>query len=318
MAPSVPFERGALDAPSPDRGRAALRAALPDGDGSDVADDMAVALEDGHAPPNGFGELTDDAIAGNYRLWQRRRGHRYSIDDVLTAWQAALCWESAGDPSATTAGMLAADLGTGIGSVLTMLAYRLPAARFFAVEAQEISHGLCVANLARNGLARRVELCLGDLRDDAVLRQAGEGKYALVTGTPPYARPNTATPSSDAQRAYARVEMRGGIEAYLASAARLLAPEGQAVLCADARFPERALGGARAAGLTAVCRRDIVPRAGKKGALFTVWTFRWGDHPLETAPPFVARDADGSRTDAAHDVRRFFGLPVNLAEAASP
>ena len=32
--------------------------------------------------------LTDDAITADFRIWQRRRGHRYSLDDVATAWVA--------------------------------------------------------------------------------------------------------------------------------------------------------------------------------------------------------------------------------------
>jgi len=34
--------------------------------------------------------LTDDALTGAYRVWQRKRGHRYSIDDVLTAHEACV------------------------------------------------------------------------------------------------------------------------------------------------------------------------------------------------------------------------------------
>ena len=39
-----------------------------------------------------------------------------------------------------------------------------------------------------------------------------------MTGTPPYKKLGTATPSPDPQRAHARIELRGGIEDYLATA----------------------------------------------------------------------------------------------------
>ena len=35
-------------------------------------------------PDVDFGELTDDAIAGDWRITQRRRGHRYSLDALVT------------------------------------------------------------------------------------------------------------------------------------------------------------------------------------------------------------------------------------------
>ena len=34
-------------------------------------------------------ELTSDAITASFRLIQRRRGHRFSVDDLATAWEAA-------------------------------------------------------------------------------------------------------------------------------------------------------------------------------------------------------------------------------------
>jgi tRNA1(Val) A37 N6-methylase TrmN6 len=134
--------------------------------------------------------------------------------------------------------------------------------------------------------------------------------------------PGTATPSPDAQRAHARVELRGGVEAYAQAVARVLAPGGVAVLCADARTPERAITGAAQAGLVCVAAREVVPRAGKKGALLTVFVLRHkAEAPTSTVawtPPLVARDADGARTPAAHALRRFFDLPVDEAEAPSP
>ena len=260
-------------------------------------------------------ELTDDALAGDFRVYQRRRGHRYSLDDVATAWEAARLRPGA---------RRVCDLGCGIGSVLLMLAYKLPRARVVGIEAQEVSHELARRNVDRNGVGGRVTLLHGDLRDEAVLARALEhGPFDLVTGTPPYMAPEQGSLPPDSQRAHARMELRGGVEDYLRSAARLVAPGGRVVVCASTRGPERAPRGASAAGLVVLRARDVVPRAGHKGALFTVWSCaRREDLPAtadtERAEPLVARDEHGGRTAAAHDLRRFFGLPVNEAEAPSP
>lgn len=254
-----------------------------------------------------LGELTDDALTGPFRVWQRRRGHRYSLDDVATAWEAARARPEA---------RRYADLGCGIASVLLMVTYKLPAdARVVGVEAQAQSLHLARRNVERNGLSDRVTLLHGDLRETRL-----EGGFELVTGTPPYLPPDQATPSTDAQRAYARLELRGGVEDYLRAAAPLLAPGGRFVVCCDARRPERALEGGRAVGLAAVRQRDVVPRAGHKGPLFTVWTFARADESpsLSVEPPLIARDEHGARTEAAHALRRFFDLSVNEAEPASP
>ncbi|MGE0784589.1 MAG: tRNA1(Val) (adenine(37)-N6)-methyltransferase [Sandaracinaceae bacterium] len=252
-------------------------------------------------------ELTDDAIAGPYRILQRRRGHRYSLDDVATAATAVRA-----RPDARSY----LDLGTGIGSVLLMVAYKLAAdARLAAVEAQDVSMELLRQNLSRNGLTDRVHVVHGDLRDTSLALGA---PFELVTGTPPYLPPDRGTPSPDSQRTHARLEMRGGVEAYLEAAARHLAPGGRFVVCADARAKERALIGGEAAGLHARSRMDVHPRASHKGALFTVWTFAHEQGPLTIEPPLIARDSGGGRTEAAHALRELFGLPSNRAEPPSP
>jgi tRNA1Val (adenine37-N6)-methyltransferase len=248
-------------------------------------------------------ELTDDAIAGSWRIYQRRRGHRYSIDDVATAEAAVRA-----KPDAERY----LDLGCGIGSVLLMVAYKLRRAQITGIEAQRISFELAQRNVARNGV--EAELRHGDLR------ALEGGAFDLITGTPPYQKPGTASPSTDEQRTYARIEMRGGVEDYLRAASRVLSLSGRAVVCCDARTPERAIEGGRAVGLAWIRRRDVVPRAAHKGALFTVWTFAREDDasaPIEDAPLY-ARDANGARTEDAHALRRFFDLAINTAEAASP
>ena len=245
--------------------------------------------------------ITDDALTGGYRVYQRERGHRYSLDDVATAYEAIRA-----KPEARRC----CDLGCGLDSVLLMVAYKLPLARFDAVEAQEVSFELVRRNVERNGQGERIRLFHGDLRDEAVLSRL-DAPFDLVTGTPPYMPPGTSTPAPDSQKAHARVELRGGVEDYLASMGRLLGENGRAVVCCDARAPERALRGGEAAGLVPVRMREFVPRDGQK-ALFTVFVFaRRDEHslPMERAEPFVARTSEGKRSEAYLDLRTFFDLP---------
>ncbi len=250
--------------------------------------------------PEELGELTDDAIAGTFRITQRRRGHRYSLDDVLTAWEAA---------NAAPMARRCLDLGSGVGSVLLMLAYKLPGATFTAIEAQRNSYRLLQQNVQRNGLERRVQLIHGDLRSEPALFACAPCE--LVTGTPPYVPPGRATPAPDAPKAYARQELRGGVEAYLLAIGRTLAPEGVAVVCADARTPQRVFAGAAAARLAVIRQRDVVPRAGTKGALFSLFTLARAERVragYERAPAWVARDENGARTPSYLAVRSFFGI----------
>jgi tRNA1Val (adenine37-N6)-methyltransferase len=256
-------------------------------------------------PPE-LGELTCDAIAGDLRITQRRAGHRYSIDDVVTAWIAA---------EARPLARRCLDLGSGIGSVALMLSYRMPEAELVCIEAQRNSFRLLTHNLTQNGLIPRARAVHGDLRREVT---AALGGFDLITGTPPYVPPGKATPSHDAQRAYARQELRGGIEDYIAAAAHVLAQDGALVVCGDARFPERVEQGGLRAGLFIVERCDVFPRAARP-ALFSVFTLERsaaGSSPTPRA--FTARNQDGTRTEAYLRLREYFGIPRPSGEAPSP
>ncbi len=263
-------------------------------------------------------DLTDDALTAGIRVYQRKHGHRYSLDDVVTAWHALRQ-----RPQARTC----LDLGCGLGSVLLMLADKLPGAHLRGVEAQTISHALLQRNIARNGLGGRVRAELADLRDGALLDRlraepevAQTGGFELVTGTPPYKPVGSATPSPDSQRAHARVELRGGVEEYLLAAGRVLAPTGLCVVCAEAGAEARVQDGAARAGLQLVSRLDVIPMAGRKGRLFAVHTlaFPVSAGTFAVLPALCARDAQGARTPEAYELRRFFGLDIAAHEPPSP
>jgi tRNA1Val (adenine37-N6)-methyltransferase len=242
-------------------------------------------------------------LTGSWRIFQRQKGHRYSLDDLATAWFAA-------EVARGRAIRRAADIGCGIGSVLMMVAWRLPEANMLGIEAQELSMGLARRSLRYNGLVGRVEVRHGDLRDPAM---SPEGAiFDLVTGTPPYIPVGDGVMSEKEQCAPCRFELRGGIEDYCVAAARLLAPGGRFVICQGANQRARSLAAASAASLAVLRACDVVPREGR-GALFTLFEMCLvGEHdgsPLIEAPPLVVRDADGARTPAYLQIREDMGMP---------
>jgi len=242
-------------------------------------------------------------LAGDWRILQLVRGHRWSLDDLATAWFAA-------ERCAGRAPRRFADLGCGIGTVVLLTAWRFPAAHGVGVEAQPVSAALARRSLAWNGADARCEVRDGDLRQSDVVPEGAV--FDLVTGTPPYLPPGTAHGSARPQVDACHLERRGGVEAYCAAAARLLAPGGTFVTCAGAIDPERAGRGAADAGLAVLRRRDVVPRAGK-GPLFGLWAMARADEGLAgtiVEPPLVVRDARGRWTEEFRAVRAAFGMPA--------
>ncbi len=238
-----------------------------------------------------WGPLTEDRLTRDLTIVQRAHGHRFSSDDMVTAFVA--CRQA---PAARRV----LDLGCGIGSVLLHLAWSLPDATLVGIEAQEMSFDLLTENVRRNHLGDRVQIHHGDLRELRV------GTFDLVTGTPPYFPPSTAVDAMDEQRAFARIEYRGGIEAYVAAGADALAERGTLVLCGDARAESRLASAADAAGLHVVARTSIVAHA-PRPPLFAVWTLTRAPAPL-VAETLVLRDAAAQRTADAEALRRFSGF----------
>lgn len=217
------------------------------------------------------------------------------MDDLVTAAEASRV-----DPPTR-----ACDLGCGIGSVLMMVAWSFERARLVGVEAQSVSAALCRRSLALNGLADRVELREGDLRDPEALP---EGPFDLVTGTPPYFRPEQGVVSDRPQRGPCRFELRGGVEAYFAAAARLVAPRGRFVVCEDARQRDRVETAAAEAGFGIHRCLEVTPKDGK-APLFSVFTCG-RDVPMHPEDAhLVVRDARDRFTPEFRQLRERMGLP---------
>lgn len=241
------------------------------------------------------GDLEQVQLTRSLVLWQRRRGHRSATDDVLCAW--------AGLEAAPGAREIL-DLGAGQGSVTLMMAGARPAARFVAVEAQPLSHALLERNLSANGLERRISAICADLR--AV--DLGTRRFDLITGSPPFMPPGSGTLPRDPQRAAARFELRGGIEAYLDAAARWLAPTGVASFLMDGAQDERCLAAVTSAGLHLVHRTVVYPRVDAAPRYIIYVAARTGpDAAGESA--LRVRDARGAWTADFRAIRATLDLP---------
>jgi tRNA1(Val) A37 N6-methylase TrmN6 len=253
----------------------------------------------------GEGE-TLDAISGHYRLYQLRDGHRFSTDDLLTAWYGT-SW----CPTARTA----LDLGSGIGTVGLIAAWRLPGARFVTVEAQEISVALARRSARYNGVVERYDIRLGDFRMPGVL--GIDERFDLITGSPPYFPPGTGIESEHPQKLACRFELRGTVADYCGVAARHLTSGGwfACVFPDEPAQRARVVDGARHAGLVIVRRRPVIFREGNPPLVALYGMMRSGDLPPEfreqtwDEPPLIIRDRAGRIHPEYSAVKLAIGFP---------
>lgn len=244
-------------------------------------------------------ETTLDILAGAWRIVQLRQGHRFSADDLLTAWAAVQARPHAEH---------VLDLGAGIGSVGLLVLWKLPpTAQLTMVEVQTVSHTLAQRTVAYNGLHARVTLHCQDLRTWP------GGAFPLITGSPPYLTVGNGVQPQHPQKAAARFELHGDVFDYCRAAARSLAADGVFCFChaADDPRPEQAIP---QAGLTLISRQAVYFRASlpPRMALFTC---AWAG-PRTDQPPLYIRDHAGHWTAAYLAIREAMGAPAAFLQRA--
>jgi tRNA1(Val) A37 N6-methylase TrmN6 len=241
---------------------------------------------------------------------------------VLTAWYGT-SWA----PRAATA----LDLGSGIGSVGMIAAWRLPGARIVSIEAQEESVRLARKSVAYNGLESRYEIRHGDFRDgeggseggsafdyaqarkDPPLRQ--DEVFDLVLGSPPYFPLDAGVHGDHPQKVACRFEVRGDIADYARTAARHLAAGGIFACVFPEEQLERIEGAARDAALIIVRRRPVVFKEGEAPLIALFAMMRRSDLPDSmlartwVEPPLVIRSADGRVHPEYSAVKLAIGFP---------
>jgi tRNA1Val (adenine37-N6)-methyltransferase len=250
---------------------------------------------------------TLDAISGHFRIFQLENGHRFSTDDVLTAWYGT-SW----CPSARSV----LDLGSGIGAVGMIAAWRLPGATFVTVEAQEESVRLAKKSAIWNGLEDRFEIRQGDFREAGNLQ--AEERFDLILGSPPYFPLGSGVEGDHPQKVACRFETRGDIADYCAAAARHLQPGGF-FACVFQVSPteqhERVKNAAGAAGFSIVRWRPVILREGDQPLLGLFGMMRsnhlpeWMRSQVWTEPPLTIRSRDGKVHPEYSAVKLSFGFP---------
>ena len=244
-------------------------------------------------------DITLDTLAGSWRIFQLRRGHRFSTDDLLVAWAAVRA-----QPEARRL----LDLGAGLGSVGLLALWKLSArAHLTMVEVQAVSQILAQRTVAYNALSERVTLHLQALQDWT------GGSFDLVMGSPPYLPLSKGVHPRHAQKLAARFELHGNVYDYCDAAARSLTDTGVFCFChaaADPR-PEQAIA---RAGLRLVRRQLIYFRATLPPRL-ALFTCAW-QGSREDPAPLVIRDQQGRWTAEYLCMREEMGASAAFLQRA--
>lgn len=234
---------------------------------------------------------TLDALSGNFRIFQLQEGHRFSTDDLLTAWYGTLCCPSA---------RRVLDLGSGIGSVGMIAAWRLTGARLTTIEAQSQSVALARKSARFNGIEDRYEIRQGDFRQEGIL--AADERFDLILGSPPYFPLENGIHGDHPQKVACRFEVRGTVADYCQVASQYL-DWGGVFACVFPIQPAhqelRVIEAAREAGLVIIRKRPVVLKEGE-APLLGLFAMMKADHLPErfraqtfSEPDLMIRTQDG-------------------------
>ena len=231
-------------------------------------------------------ETLDTILGGALRLYQPRRGYRFSVEAVLLARFAAA------RPAARVL-----ELGAGCGVVALIYAALARPREVVALEIQPALAALIARNAALNDLAMVRAVC-ADLRARRVLG-AATGGFDLVLANPPFRTRMSGRESPLVGRRLARGESAARLEDFVAAAARYARHGGRAAFIFAAARSAELISALRARRLEPKRIRFVHPYAAASASTVLVEARKGGGVEVEVEPPLVMYDAPGVYSAAA-------------------
>lgn len=151
------------------------------------------------------------------KLFQSKKGYRFSIDAVLLEQFISARHSSKG-----------IELGTGSGIISILLAKRLSNINITAVELQKTLSDRARRNVKLNDLEERIEVIQNDIKD--LKDMYATNSFNFVYANPPFRKPKTGRMSIDKERAIARHEIEISLKELISTSSYLLKHSGRLYL----------------------------------------------------------------------------------------
>ena len=170
--------------------------------------------EDIHLKEN---ERIDDLERNGYRIIQDTERFCFGMDAVLLSGFARV-----------KDGAKVLDLGTGTGIIPILLEAKTGASHLTGLEIQEDSADMARRSVRLNGLEKKIDIVMGDIKEAGSLFDAAS--FDVVTCNPPYMTDKHGLTNPNDAKAIARHEILCTLEDVISQAAKLLKPGGNLYL----------------------------------------------------------------------------------------
>ena len=158
-------------------------------------------------------ERLDDLSRNGYRIIQNPEKFCFGMDAVLLS---GFAWAGPGES--------VLDLGTGTGIIPLLMEAKTQAGHLTGLEIQEESADMARRSVALNGLAGKIDIVTGDIREAGGI--FASASFDVITCNPPYMISDHGLVSPHRPKAIARHEILCTLEDVVSQSASLLKPGG--------------------------------------------------------------------------------------------
>jgi tRNA1Val (adenine37-N6)-methyltransferase len=237
-------------------------------------------------PWNEAEETLDTLFGGRLKVFQKKRGYRFSIDSLLLAHFA----EPHPDDRII-------DLGTGCGIIPLILFFRKKPKQITGVEVQPSLADLARRNAVLNRCSSRFQVWEDDLRK--LGQRVKRESFDLVLTNPPYRRVGSGRVNPHAEKAIARHEVQATLEEVLQATHYLLKDKGHLVMIYPASRFADLMKGLSNFHLEPKRLQFVHSHEKDEARLVLVEALKEGHAQVKILPPFFLYDSDRNYAPAA-------------------
>lgn len=258
-----------------------------------------------HSPLIGAGETADKILGGRFKVLQKKRGYRFSLDALLLAHFVGL------GPKGQIL-----DVGTGSGIVALILSHLRPGSRIVGLEIQPELAEMAKRTLSLNGVTDGVTILEGDAR--RIDHYFPARSFDRVVFNPPYRRLSSGRINPDSQKAQARHEILGSLDDFLQAASFALKPGGRVDVVYPVRRMAELISRMREKCLEPKRCRIVHSSAGSRGEFILAEGVAGGREEMTMEPPLFIYEPDGRYTEAMSNLFNDLASSPSTAAARSP
>jgi tRNA1Val (adenine37-N6)-methyltransferase len=212
------------------------------------------------------------------KLYQGKRGYRFSLDSLLLA-----------DFATIRSANRVIDLGTGNGVIPLILAYRYPSISVTGVEIQQELAERAQRNVRLNDYEDRIAIACMDISSPR--GHFIPESFDSVISNPPYRAANSGRLSPSWEKQIARHELKAGLDDFVQVAAFLLRNKGRFACIHLGDRTVDLLTAMRAAGIEPKRLRTVHPFAAAEASMILVEAVKGGRSRLDVLPPLIVYDS---------------------------